>query len=203
MNHAEILSLFVASKIDHREFMQHPILRGEFIYATNGHVAVRVPASNGIASTVCDDKIKDMQSLFDKARSDVFLPTFPELPEANKCAVCNGSGIVYPCPSCDGEGEFEYKWHDYECKECGGYGQVDDGDEDQKETCEYCAGSGHAQQPVKVKDFIFDRRYLSKIKDLPGVRFAVQQGFPTEGAIPPGYFVFDGGGEGLLMPMRK
>lgn len=195
MSPAEILARFV-SKPDYISYYLHkPFDRGNYTYATNSHIAARVPKIDGF-EPIPDDKLKKLEELFDGNSRDDFVE-LTKLPHPEKCTSCNGSGVGYKCPSCDGEGDFEHEGHEYDCKECGGSGEVDDGDDAHKQPCWKCDGSGHAAQPVKVGAGHFDRRYLAKLMELPGVKFAPHPSDPMRIA----YFTFDGG-EGLLMPMR-
>lgn len=194
MSPQEILALFVANEHDPRAFMRRPILRGDWIYATNGHVVVRIPKQDGIEAHETDS-IPKMPAIFDdNQREDV--AKLPRLPVAEKCYACDGTGHKFKCQDCDGEGEFDYGRHTYTCKECNGSGQVDNGEEEYKQPCCNCGGTGDAQQPVQIDNQQFDRRYLEKITQLPGAKFSTHP-YP----MGTGYFVFDGG-EGCIMPMR-
>lgn len=195
MKPQEILQMFIAGSNESHQFMQAPILRGDWIYATNGHVAVRVPKQEGIDATETDS-IPQMPSLFDNGRRESF-DELPRLPVAQKCPKCDGRGHAYECPDCDGDGVFYHGQHEYDCEECNCSGQVMSGEESDKQPCWKCNGLGDAAQPVAVAHQYFDRRYLAKIKQLPGVKFSPNPG----DAMGSGYFTFDGG-EGLIMPMR-
>lgn len=197
MSQTDILARFAAGNDDIRKYLRAPFRQGDYIYATDGKVAVRFQKSEGLDAPE-SDKPHKVGDLFDKFRTDNFLAKFPQLPPPDKCPACNGTGIGYECPECDGTGEFKHGSHTYECKECDGSGDVDDGDEGYDRPCWHCGGSGHAVQPVRVSDIQhFDRRLLVKLKDLPGIRFAPA---PTH-AEDAAYFTFEGG-EGLLMPIR-
>lgn len=201
MTTTELLGRFVAGRDDIHEYMRAPFSRGEWIYATNGHIAVRVPKAVGITADE-SDKLAKIDELFAASKRDDFID-LPELPAAEKCPTCNGSGIGYKCPECDGKGEIEHGRHTYGCKECGGSGQVDDGCDADKEPCVECDGDGESRyKAVKVGNWHYDRRYLAMIEKLPAVKFAQRDEGPKDfedAAVA--YFVFDGG-EGVLMPMR-
>lgn len=201
MTTTELLLRFVAGRNDLREYMRAPFSRGDWIYATNGHIAVRVPKAEGIAAAE-SGKLEKIEGLFEKSKRDNFIG-LPELPEAEKCPTCNGSGIGYKCPECEGKGDFDKGGHSYDCKECGGSGQVDDGYDADKEPCVECDGYGESRyKAVAVGNWHYDRRYLAMVEKLPAVRFAQREEGPKDfkdAAVA--YFVFDGG-EGVLMPMR-
>ena len=191
----ELLKKFV-SQNDPREYMRSPFNRGEWTYATNWHIAVRVPKIDGIA-TLAEKHIPELEGLFKRTRSDNAFVALPPLPPLEKCLMCNGTGTAYECPDCDGEGEFEHGTHSYCCKECNGSGQVEYGSTDVS-ACWHCGGTGVARyKPVKVGGSHFDLFYLHLIKGLPVAKFA-----PGAGRMDMARFVFDGG-EGILMPMKR
>ena len=191
----DLLKKFV-SQNDPREYMRSPFNRGEWTYATNGHIAVRVPKIDGIA-TLAEKHIPKLESLFQSAGGNDFI-VLPTLPPPEKCQMCNGTGAAYECPYCDGKGEFEHGLHTYKCKECDGTGQVTSGYEAYNEmSCRHCMGTGVARyKPVKVGASHFDLSYLYLINGLPGAKFS-----PGARQLDMARFVFDGG-EGILMPMR-
>lgn len=197
----ELLKRFVAGRDDIREYMRAPFVQGEWIYATNGHIAVRVPKTEGIEAEESAKPAK-IGDLFEKNKRDTFIE-IPALPPREKCPTCNGSGIGYRCSECNGEGEIEHSRHTYGCKECGGSGQTDDGDDADKEPCVDCDGDGESRyKAVAVGNWHYDRRYLAKILELPAVKFAQRhEGMADLEDAAIAYFVFDGG-EGILMPMR-
>lgn len=193
MEKIELLNRFAAKGRDVRVYMLTPFTRGDWTYAADGHIAVRVQKIERVENL--DDKIlTEIEGLFSSSRSNDFVD-MPSLPQAEKCPECNGSGAAYKCPQCDGDGEFEHGSHTYDCKECVGTGQVQDGC-DEEEVCEACGGTGMVRyQPIKVGARYFGLVYLKLISELPGVKFS------PGGTGGPGYFVFDGG-EGVLMPMN-
>lgn len=195
MKPQEILQMFVANENETRVFMRKPILRGDWIYSTNGHVAVRVLKQDGIDAHETDS-IPKLESLFTNNKRDA-ADDIPRLPVAEKCRDCDGRGFNYKCQDCDGEGTFDHGQHEYDCQECNCCGQVMSGEEEDKQPCWRCNGSGDAAQPVKVGIQHFDRRYLAKIMQLPCIKFSTN----PDDSMGSGYFTFDGG-EGLIMPMR-
>lgn len=177
-----------------------PFSFGEYSYATNGHVLVRVPrladvpewkAINGQAAQMFDglDYSAMEQNL-------VGIPVF-DVPEPVKCYKCHGKGKVSLCPECDGEGEVdldnEYHTYECECKTCDGEGSIAGNDA----ICTSCNGTGNERthQKVSVGAALFSGHYLAMMDALGGTRIAVTE------TLAPAYFTFDGG-DGLLMPMR-
>ena len=110
----ELLKKFV-SQNDPREYMRSPFNRGEWTYATNWHIAVRVPKIDGIA-TLAEKHIPELEGLFKRTRSDNAFVALPPLPPLEKCLMCNGSGQVEygstdvsACWHCGGTGVARYK----------------------------------------------------------------------------------------------
>ena len=194
-----LLRRFVESSRDGAEFMRTPFTRGEWVYATNGHIAVRVPRADGIEASEID-LFPRIEAIFKQNKWDTFV-SLPSLPPADQCRTCNGSGIGYKCTECDGTGQFDHGRHTYDCDECDGTGQTDNGNDE--EPCQVCDGTGELRyQKIQVGPWHYNRRYLAKIIDLPELQFAQRPDGPTiNGSDGIANFTFEGG-EGLLMPMR-
>ena len=189
----ELLKKFV-SQDDPRKYMRSPFTRGEWTYATNGHIAVRVPKIDGV-EILPEKHIPALESLFQSVGGNGFI-ALPWMPPLEECLLCSGTGIAYECPECDGEGEFEHGTHSYCCKECGGSGQVEYGSAGVS-ACRHCGGTGAKRNaPAKVGGSHFDLFYLHLINGLPEAKFS-----PGGDRMDMARFVFDGG-EGILMPMR-
>ena len=188
----ELLKKFV-SQDDPRKYMRSPFTRGEWTYATNGHIAVRVPKIDGV-EILPEKYIPSLEGLFQSVGGNDFI-ALPWMPPLEECPLCSGTGIAYECPDCDGEGEFEHGTHSYFCEECGGSGQVEYGSTGVS-ACRHCDGTGAKRNaPTKVGGSHFDLFYLHLINGLPGAKFS-----PGAGQEGMACFVFDGG-EGILMPM--
>lgn len=196
MDKSELLAQFVA-KNDMRSYLKAPFVLGEFAYACNGHIAVRVSRDGLDFSEIENEAVRKIGDMFATSTRAEFAD-MPTLPEGIPCKQCHGSKVLYECDDCDGAGEFEHGMHDYDCKECEGSGQVSRRGSRQL-PCNHCDGTGaRNNQAVAVGVASYDRRYLEKIKDLPGLKFSP---IAYEAKNNAGYFKFDGG-EGLLMPMR-
>lgn len=189
-----LLQKFCASRYDGREYLRKPILRGDHVYATNGHIMIRVPKGGLVAAELAYPK--GLAEMFDKAKSGLVPWQFvdlPPLPPLKACAFCGGSGKAYQCPSCDGEGYFIRD--DEDCAKCGGSGQVTEENPHGQVECGNCAGYGNEFNiRVEAGNAGYADIYLHMIADLPGLEFASRG---EEAA----YFTFDGG-DGLLMPRR-
>ena|SRR3990167_2778804 len=152
-----------------------PFSKGEYTYATNGHLAIRVARTNLNAP--------DCESIFATAieRGDppwIDLPPF-ELKQ-EKCPGCLGTGFVdEECRSCAKESP-----NAYECEECEGGVIL----------------SGSAIVKAEKGKVRLAAKYLDLLKDLPEIKIGVD-GDESTRSDKPIRFKFEGG-EGLLMPMR-
>jgi len=174
---------------------------GEYTYATNGHIVVRVPL---IAGTERKPPVKVAGIKFypenEHLGSWIKVPQY-DAPEKERCGSCKGSKRAAPCHDCDGDGTVEMlhrsHWYEAQCKECDGEGLIPGGDK----TCSSCDGSGetytdqYARQ--KIENVTLAVRLLDKIKALPGAELY----FPAQksGMVN---FRFDGG-VGLVMKMKE
>lgn len=173
---------------------------GEYTYATNGHVILRVPRLPDVPENVVAPKVViegDPASLFPYAEPPEWFPfdaiDLPK-PETQPCATCDGKGKNFECPECDGSGEVEYSgrkasWT-IDCELCHGGGELDE--------CVDCFGTGKftPPKPIPVGGSHFNLEYLIWLKELPGCRVG-----PDADPLKQAPFQFDGG-DGLLMPMK-
>lgn len=176
-----------------------PFSHGDYSYATNGHILVRVPRLPGIMREP-PMEISKLEALELEPSHKGEWYDVPELPEKQGCAFCRGSGKVAFCGECDGEGivTLHTKWHEYECecKGCRGegftYGYSD--------TCPYCDGAGwvfHLNEIMKVGEELVNARYIEKIRSLPNPRL-----FLPANDMRMVVFRFDGGVGGLMAMTR-
>jgi len=189
------LHIFCAN--DH-ELLAEPFSFGNFSYATNGHVCVRVPLDSNIKKGKPDSI--DVEKLTYCEPNGTY-KEFPEYKPTEKtgCDACLSTGFSSFCPECDGEGEvtFNNSFHSYECncETCHGDGSVAGG----TDKCRICGGSGLVNKErfpyVDVDDMRLNTNLLDLIKDLPNVKInTTSKEYAT--------FVFDGG-DGVVMPMHK
>ncbi|MBU2537260.1 MAG: hypothetical protein KKH22_02395 [Proteobacteria bacterium] len=188
------------------ETMRKPWSTGKYSYATNGHILVRVLRRDEIPEREDAPPLYNVSHLFFK-EPRTWLPAPVVSPQKPKeCELCGGTGSVFYCPECDGEGdlEFENKYSRYTvtCDTCEGSRVVSKvvgaGDDGSKKRCDSCAGLGSRQdhKSVPIGDLYFSDVYLSWIAELPGAEIGLYcLGNPAR-------FRFDGG-EGLLMPRCK
>lgn len=151
------------SREETRPYICQPFSLGEFTYATNGHIIVRVARR---ADAGEQDILK--QGSVDKVlacHAGAEFKTFPTLsiPDA----------VREPCERCDGTG----KEH-ADCDCC-------------THKCENCDGEGScaSRRSIAVGDVSFNVDYLLQLQKLPGFAFHRK---PVVG-IHPTPFIFDGG----------
>ncbi|BAK75787.1 hypothetical protein NH8B_0955 [Pseudogulbenkiania sp. NH8B] len=193
----EQLQRFCAPAGDYRG-IDKPIRRGGFIYATNGHVLVRVADSPDIECSSEHAPLPTLDSLAEEAAAlPDYKPLHIHLPPPTTCGACDGHGKVSACNVCNGEGEFRHGRHSYECRECDGHGFF--GSTAGTIACTHCDGTGHGpyQRVVVEREAGFARHYLALIQTLPNVKFAANAKDPIHGIAG---FLFDGG-VGALMPL--
>jgi len=200
------LQRFCASQYDLRKHLQQPFRRDGFVYATNGHVLVRVSVADGYEADENEKapvRLDEMFKCIDEG--GVEWRPLPPLHAVKPCSRCFGSGQlrVEDCDSCDGKGEFERDGYDYTCQACNGEGFVEVGEPNGKHVaCPECDGRGHEQDQrqninhnQQLPEVGVNVGYLSWLAKLPGIVCCPQDNEK------PVRFRFDGG-HALLMPMR-
>jgi hypothetical protein len=189
---------------DTRVNLLFPYTIGEFSYASDGRMMVRIPKIE------TDEPIPGPQSsprLFPTHRTAAaeLPPGWQELHgEENECEGCKGSGQRYPhtmCPDCKGEGTItcEECDHERECRNCHSTGTITDTTEALL-TCLDCDGVGRWEDTVAISVSrgvtYVSNQILKKVVALPGWKLFL----PREGKGEALHFTFEGG-EGLIMPM--
>lgn len=186
-----------------REAYMEPFTDGEYTFATNGHIIVRVPKLSEITAEAQFDmnRIK-----FDHDQ----ITNWREVPQGNVekklCEDCKGAGRVHGCKECGGNGELEFET-DYStyycsCDSCSGLGVCNpSGGAAGSMLCDRCNGTGYDKKgtPIDVGrpgGYCISSIYLEKIAALPGAMYSP---FGEEGDMFR--FRFDGG-LGAVMPMR-
>lgn len=205
-----------------RTYLNAPISLDNYTYASNGHLLVRVDRRNDAqAPDNLPVKLADsFRSLPEKALKKrgtetgiLHLSGFE--PELTDCNECEGLGLTYVCPECEGNGEIiidsQFNSYEMDCKTCDRTGTAS---EDQIKTlrkrhsrhplvnkapnrCQSCTGSGKRPKEQKhiVGDASLGSDYLLLFKTLPN---ATVYAF---GKADCALIVFDGG-IGVLMPRR-
>src|SRR5271166_2898199 len=146
------LAKFVSTDVE-RARMARPWSRGEFTYATNGHIMVRIPRLAEVPE--CSDA-PDVEGIVMPLLADQTetapLPAY-ELPKVdkNECRTCEGRGLEHDCPDCE-----------CECDDCDGTGAV------------------RAHVSIGLCGAIYNADCIELLRTtLPGLRFSVR--LPKEG----------------------
>lgn len=126
-----------------RFYIMKPWSRGEYTFATNGHILVRVPRRTDIAE---NDLCPDAAKVFAKIEAQICapLPAY-KLPdeEKNECSLCEGGGKGHDCPDCE-----------CACANCDGKGEVSTDDE----------------ISAALNGLIISLKYLRMVLSLPNVK---------------------------------
>jgi predicted RNA-binding Zn-ribbon protein involved in translation (DUF1610 family) len=187
-----------------RTNINKPFTKGEYTYATNGHILVRVPKIDSVGEQEVSDIYRPVEPepIFATIKPHTYHP-IPEIPEPiiRPCVMCGGDGKIYICPECDGDGEvhFNTRYNDYacECETCGGDGYISN-DKSGPITCKNCDGSGKITEKSDslASGRHYNNLYLSWLRELPNCFLAEADG------MEPGHFKF-AGGDGIIMPLMK
>jgi len=194
--------------------LREPFSIGDFTYAANGHIMVRIPRRPGIPEADKDWRRQLEGGILANLtaaladRSYGPLPLYGDHPGTppTECGWCDGSGKVVKCADCDGDGEVMCGecGGDRECETCEGCGSVPSVAAD-AQACRGCNGSGR-QGIARYPTHDFDIKYIAMISALPDLQVAF-------GTAPANWrdrnnfatamtFRFDGG-VGVLMPMDR
>jgi hypothetical protein len=214
------LRRFCATEPDPRKYLHEPWRDDRWVYATNGHLVVRVPYTDQAVPerTSKHPNVADMFKRVIDDRACEFM-VMPPIPEPDKCKHCDGVGFVWSakCPDCV-DGEFVHRGWTYDCKNCqgsdAGPGRVDvrEGDHNAERTpCAHCDFNGYELNRnggTQIGEAHYATVYLWFLAQLPQCR--VRPGEPAHNYFHedgkrkpevPAAFIF-GGGQALLMPRR-
>lgn len=193
------------SRDDNRAFIGTPWSRGEYTFASNGHIGVRVPRRDDVTR----DDGPNIEKIFADAAAPQDMrpvPTF-DVPEQNteRCAICMGRGFTTDCTDdrCE-EGTVICDYdHEHDCEECKGKGEIPSAKgKPNSGPCGGCKGVGrvttdNATLYCELRPGLYiNPAYAAMIASLPNAM--IDHGPNSGGGI---WFTFDGG-EGLLMPLR-
>lgn len=139
------LSIF-CGRDESRPYLLQPFSFGEFSYATNGHVMVRVPRLPDVAEQTQKGKWDAPFEGLEQAAFSAPKFTLPKQPaQDTECEACDGRGFEHDCPDC----------------EC---------------TCSACDGSGseaaEANVSTSYEGAVFALRYVRRVLALPGIELA-------------------------------
>jgi hypothetical protein len=197
-----------------------PFYHNHFLYATNGNLAVRIPAEN------LDDVLpeKGNRNVAEKAEKldeyfaadysrqephtlsdfDFDLGTAP-------CEYCEGEGKLYACDECDGAGEVslsnDYNDYEHECDSCSGKGYFKKSEWENEfprskiekadyEECKDCDGVGTTggNPHIIIDGAKFQGKLLKKFMQFEGATIKVNA------TNTPALIEWEGG-QGILMPI--
>lgn len=82
---------FCSDNLD-RVSLHHPIAVGEWVYASNGMVAIRVPREL-MAETGWPDRHTERVLTYEFTRADAYAGVFAPLPPEGRCGKCDGTGL--------------------------------------------------------------------------------------------------------------
>ena len=195
-------------KGDVRTYLHDPFSIGEYSYATDGHVAIRIPRRDDVPEI---ENAPDIGKVFAPLVDLAFqpLPSITilavSLPE---CRDCDGKGYGEKCSECHGEGNHgcDCEYCGRECDECDGTGiMIADGDlpEDQRLPCETCDGRGTRlddRDIVFSDELVLAARFIERLLALPGPHEMAIQTHSAFGT--PQFFRFNGGIV-AIMPRRR
>jgi hypothetical protein len=107
------LQPFCSTDATRRPTICQPFSCGDWTYATNGHIMVRVPRRPDVGEV---KNAPMAEKLFDQCGPTADMRPLPqfEFPEpdpSEPCATCDGRGTVHDCPDCS-----------CGCEQCGGRG---------------------------------------------------------------------------------
>lgn len=160
-----------------QDFLCKPFSTGGFTYATDGHIAIRIPETPGAVAYESPPTTFDIAKIFQEnalsGRPRFLLRhNLPE-PTMAACDECEGRGKVHPCPSCKCE-------------------------------CFYCDGTkfvygDSTDTGVYVFDSFIATRYFRLILELKELRIgAVSPNTPIPFTFQHGYYDC----QGLMMPIK-
>lgn len=211
MNTTELLSRF-CGKNDIREYLNVPMRRDGFLYATNGHIAVRVVDEPGVVAFDGNTAILKVADGIEKMLAATYQPNGHVLAETDAaqvlagalpCGNCQGTGVTPACGRCGNTGVITSGWRygneiEIDCPACGGIPDAPG------TPCCGCEGDGKYVWDLRIPlgHADYNPRYIALLAELPGATLYNSE--PTEDPYHygAGRVHFDGG-LALVMPMRQ
>jgi hypothetical protein len=120
-----------------------PFVRGDWVYATDGRILVRVRSTPEVAALLPlgDRRVPEVEFYFDAAPAYAPEPVTFAVDEPEKCGECDGKGRLPArrCNECGGSGETICSCcgQDRNCPDCDGKGRIHAG------PCHDCKGTGY------------------------------------------------------------
>jgi len=190
-----------------RESISRPWSAGDWTFATDGRILVRVPRIN------TEDKYKPLKleafkfghdAVPEEAWVDGVVVDEVDMVD---CKRCNGKGGWYNCTECDGEGKVESTCdacghsHSSSCGNCGGEGIVNTDEGGKFHECHKCHGQKRVADPQSFVEMVgmkFATHLLFNLYNAVGA-YKVAVSDDVEGA---GLVKFEGG-TGYVMSLRR
>ncbi len=210
------LQRFCANENDPREYLRAPWRDGGWVYATNGHLVVRIRDDGAESIPARSSRHPNAAAMFRKHiedRSCEFM-VMPPITEPDKCTHCGGAGFVsaIKCEDCV-DGEFTHGDYEYTCKNCcgsaAGPGWADAYEKypsAQRVPCAHCDFMGYSLNrngATNIGGALYSTVYLWALSLLPQCRIcpgdAAYSCLGTGARETPAALIFDGG-QALLMP---
>lgn len=171
------LKPFCGVESETRPYLSNPWSIGEWTYASDGRIAIRVPRLPDVQEN--DKAPASIVTIFQSSDALAFRPFSISIPPEppTRCGDCGGKGHGARCPECGGEGTHGCNCDhcDRECSECEGVGAVFDIDLDEaspvRVACERCRGSGLSPDGRRVhlpNQLVLQVEHLQRILALPG-----------------------------------
>ena len=200
-----------------------PFYHNHFVYASNGALAIRIPAENlnDVLPMQGSRNVEDLASKLDgyfastdySGQEPHTLSDFDFDLGTEPCSHCEGEGKLNAGDECDGAGEIshstDYYDYEHECDSCGGKGYFTKSGWERKfprsnvenastEPCEECDGAGTtgANPYIFIDEAKFQGKLLKKFMGFEGATIKV-------GAVKKLALIEWDGGQGILMPMRN
>lgn len=200
-----------------------PFYHNHFVYASNGALAIRIPAENlnDVLPERGSRNVEDLASKLDgyfastdySGQEPHTLSYFAFDLGTEPCSHCEGEGKLYACDECDGAGEIvhstDYNDYEHECDSCSGKGYFTKSKWEREfprsnvenastEPCEDCEGTGTtgANPDIFIDEAKFQGKLLKKFMGFEGATIRV-------GAVKKLALIEWDGGQGILMPMRN
>jgi len=164
-----------------REYLRLPIIVGDHIIATNGHIALITKSYDFDFYNSAPEVVGLLVKRILTARDSSIFSPLPEnliYPDKINCLTCHGTGkcTAIVCWECGGESvvNFSTDVNDYEfiCKSCNGSGELIIQDDN---NCPICLGKGfyyHNTSHVDVTGVFVNPNYLNLIIDEPDISVA-------------------------------
>jgi RecJ-like exonuclease len=197
-----------------------PFYHNHFVYATDGNLAIRIPAEN-LNDNLPEKGNRNVAEMAEKLdeyfaadyskQESHTLSDFDFDLETELCEHCEGEGKLYACDECDGDGivvySTDYNDYEHECGSCNGDGYFTKSEWEREfprsnvenadhQECEDCGGAGtiSANPDIYFDEVRFQGKLLKKFMQFEGATITISK------KMTPALIKWDGG-EGILMPM--